>query len=415
MMMDFALQAVTRIINEGAYCNIAVNEVLQKANFSNHEKRLFTHIVLGTVENKIRIDYYLAPLIKGKRIKPYLKNTLRMGFYMLDEMRLAPHYVVNTLVQMIKKQDFKGSQFVNGVLRSYQQLPKPDLTKLPSKEYWHLKFSMPLDLLNLLIDQYPDRVESILEEMQKPTPNYYRINTLKIKPEEAVRLLQKDKIDFQIEDDCLITKTSLLNHSLFIEGKIIAQNPSSIKVAKTVGPKPNDVVLDICAGLGTKSMHLADLMENRGEIVACDIYPHKLRLVEESAKKLGVEIVKTVLADATVYRFEKKFDHVLVDAPCSGLGVMAHKVDLKYQMTLEKITELTELQKKILENAAGFVKNGGTLTYSTCTINKNENEEQINQFLSNHQEFEKVYEASFLPGVSGDGFYICKMIRKDCM
>ena len=128
-----------------------------------------------------------------------------------------------------------------------------------------------------------------------------------------------------------------------------------------------------------------------------------------------MEIVKTFLADATVYRFEKKFDNVFVDAPCSGLGVMAHKVDLKYQMTLEKITELTELQKKILENAAGFVKNGGTLTYSTCTINKNENEEQIKQFLSNHQEFEKVYEASFLPGVSGDGFYICKMIRKDCM
>ena len=199
MMMDFALQAVTRIINEGAYCNIAVNEVLQKANFSNHEKRLFTHIVLGTVENKIRIDYYLAPLIKGKRIKPYLKNTLRMGFYMLDEMRLAPHYVVNTLVQMIKKQDFKGSQFVNGVLRSYQQLPKPDLTKLPRKEYWHLKFSMPLDLLNLLIDQYPDRVESILEEMQKPTPNYYRINTLKIKPKKRFRLLKKTKSIFKLK------------------------------------------------------------------------------------------------------------------------------------------------------------------------------------------------------------------------
>ncbi|MFA7130884.1 MAG: transcription antitermination factor NusB, partial [Bacilli bacterium] len=264
MIMNYALQAITRIINEGAYCNIAINEVLQKNQLSDHEKRLFTHIVLGTVENKIRIDYYLAPLIKGKRIKPYLKNTLRMGVYMLDEMRLAPHYVVNALVQMIKKQDFKGSRLVNGVLRTYQQLPKPDLTKLPQKEYLHLKYSFPRDLLNLLMREYPDQVEAILAEMQKPTPNYYRINTLKIKPEEVAKILQTEKSEFQVLEDCLISQTSLINHALFEEGKIIAQNPSSIKVAKTVNPQPKEAVLDICCGLGTKSMHLAGLMDNQG-------------------------------------------------------------------------------------------------------------------------------------------------------
>ncbi|HHU24220.1 MAG: 16S rRNA (cytosine(967)-C(5))-methyltransferase RsmB [Bacilli bacterium] len=415
MIMNYALQAITRIINEGAYCNIAINEVLQKNQLSDHEKRLFTHIVLGTVENKIRIDYYLAPLIKGKRIKPYLKNTLRMGVYMLDEMRLAPHYVVNALVQMIKKQDFKGSRLVNGVLRTYQQLPKPDLTKLPQKEYLHLKYSFPRDLLNLLMREYPDQVEAILAEMQKPTPNYYRINTLKIKPEEVAKILQTEKSEFQVLEDCLISQTSLINHALFEEGKIIAQNPSSIKVAKTVNPQPKEAVLDICCGLGTKSMHLAGLMDNQGEIVACDIYPHKLRMVEDSATKLNVKIIQTVLADATVYQFNRLFDHVLVDAPCSGLGVIAHKVDLKYQMTQEKINELIELQKRILENASLFVKCHGTLTYSTCTINKSENEEQIEYFLSNHPDFEKVYEELMMPGSAGDGFYICKMIRKDCM
>lgn len=414
-MMNLALEAITRIINEGAFSNIALNEVMQKQKLSDHEKRLLTHIVLGTVENKILIDYYLGPLIKGKRIKPYLKNTLRMGVYMLDYMRLAPHYVVNTLVQMIKKTDFKGSRFVNGVLRTYQQMEKPDLTKLSREEYLHLKYSFPKELLTILMNEYPDQIEEILATMHEPTPNFYRINRLKVSPQEVQAILQSDKIAFEMMDDCLISRVSLIEHPLFESGKIIAQNPSSMKVAKTIHPLPGQQVLDICSGLGTKAMHLATLMENQGLVVACDIYPYKLRLIEENALKLGVAIIQTALVDAKSHKFDQRFDHVLVDAPCSGLGVIAHKVDLKYQMNQEKINELIVLQQAILENASQYVKVGGSLTYSTCTIERRENEEQIEKFINNHREFTVVFEELMLPSSQGDGFYICQMIRKECV
>lgn len=409
-MYSIPLQAITKVINEDGYINIVIDQMIEINELSNHQRRLFTRIVYGTIENKIYLDYLLKNLIKGKRLKPYLKNTLRMGTYMLKMMNLADHHIVNELVRMIKKQDYKGSQLINAVLRTLINTPMPKLKTLPYLERLHIEYSIPWDLLNLLYTQYPTQIEEILALKGEET-NHFRINSLKTTPEAVSQKLSQDGINFFINGYHLSSKVNLVSYELFNDGLITPQDPSSQRVAEVVNPKPNDLVLDGCSAPGGKAFHMASMMNNTGKIIACDIYPHKLRLIEEGSKRLGVNIIKTKLVDIRSYLSDELFDHVLIDAPCSGLGVISHKVDLKYRMTLSKINDLIFLQQEILDYVACLVKEGGYLTYSTCTINIGENENQIQNFLRKHTLFKKIHEEKILPSIENDGFYICKMQR----
>lgn len=411
-MYQLARDAITRIINEEAYTNLVVSEVIEKHSLTEHERRLFTKIVYGTVEKYLLLDYYLKPYTQGKRLKPYLKNTLRMGVYMLFFMDIANHFVVNELVKIVKKKDYKGSQLVNAIFRSILKDGLKDIKASSYLEELSIKYSYPLSLVEEIYKQYPVDIESILNMDYQSNYNIYRINTLKTKIEDVEKYLQVQQIRYKIDKTTIWVENSLINDVLFKSGKIIAQDSSSQKVGFVADPRVGNRILDACSAPGGKACHMATIMENQGEIVCLDVYDHKIKLIEENAQKQGITIIKPMVCDSREYKTDELFDVIVVDAPCSGLGVMDHKVDLKYRMNVDTMNNLVGLQKEILDNLEQYVKVDGFLVYSTCTINQNENNKQIDEFLKNHTNYEKIYEEQFLPNNLGDGFYICKLQRK---
>ena len=273
-----------------------------------------------------------------------------------------------------------------------------------------LELSLPLDLAKLLYHQYKDKLKDFFKVGS--SINTYRINTLKVDIDTLCSKLKSDGIEFENEDVIIQTKVSLINTAYFKEGLIIAQDVSSIKVGQVVNPKKGAKVLDACSAPGGKSLHIAAIMENTGSITSCDVYEHKLNKIVDNANKLGVKIITPLLADATSYIYKEEYDYVLADVPCSGLGVIGHKPDLKYHITIKDIEDINKLQKQIIRHVKDYVKDGGILVYSTCTINKLENEWLIKDFLNEHKEFVKLEEEIILPNEYQDGFYICKM-RKE--
>ena len=411
-MYQLARDAITRIINEEAYTNLVVSEVIEKHSLTEHERRLFTKIVYGTVEKYLLLDYYLKPYTQGKRLKPYLKNTLRMGVYMLFFMDIANHFVVNELVKMVKKKDYKGSQLVNAIFRSILKQELPSIKASSYLEELSIKYSYPQSLVEEIYKQYPSDIESILNMDYKQNYNIYRINTLKTSVEEVVEYLNTKSIKYMIDKTTIWVENSLINDVLFKDGMIIAQDASSQKVGFIANPSPGDRVLDACSAPGGKACHMGTIMNNQGEIVCLDVYDHKIELIKENASKQGISIIKPMVQDSRTYEPIELFDIIVIDAPCSGLGVMDHKVDLKYRMNAESMNGLVNLQKEILENLHKYVKLNGYLVSSTCTINQNENNKQMDEFIKNHPNYEKIYEEQILPNNLGDGFYICKLQRK---
>lgn len=410
-MYTLELEAISEIIGAGGYTNIVVDKMLKSANFTDSRKRLFTRIVYGVIENKIFIDYQLKFYLKLEDTKAPFKNLLRMGVYMIFMMDIKNHHVVNELVEMAKKRDYRSSKMVNAVLREMLRQGLKEIPLDDKCEYFSIKYSYPLNLVKLLNKMYPEELESIL----KPSLfsyNSYRINNHLMSNDEVKRILNENNIEYTLKDSCLKTQANLLNHELFKTGVIVFQDYASQKVALTMNPRPNEKILDVCSAPGMKACHLGSLMADTGEVVACDIHKHKLTLIEENIKKQHLHNVKVDLKDGTIDENSESYDQVLIDAPCSGLGVMKHKVDLKYHVTMNKLKELVTLQQKLLFTNARKVKIGGYLTYSTCTINKAENEAQIARFLAEYSTFKIVTEESTLPiNDEQDGFYICKMIR----
>ncbi|MBE6131691.1 MAG: 16S rRNA (cytosine(967)-C(5))-methyltransferase RsmB [Erysipelotrichaceae bacterium] len=401
---------LVKIFNERAYLSIVLDNSIKELKLEISDKKVYTKILYGVCEKRMLIDYNMSLLIKGKRVKPFIKNILRIGVYVIDYMNMKDHYIVNELVKIVKKDDYKSAMFVNGVLRSYQRSEKPSVNNLSKVERVSLEVSLPLELTNLLYKQYKDNLVSFFENGS--SLNTYRINTLKTNVGEIKSILDKLNISYDIDNVTLYTRDALLDTDMFKEGLIIAQDASSIRVAEVVNPTLGSSVLDACSAPGGKSLHMAAIMNNTGSITSCDVYEHKLEKINDNAKKLGVSIINTLLADATTYDYNKKFDYCLVDVPCSGLGVISHKPDLKYHITLKDIEGINNLQKKIIRHVKDYVKDGGILVYSTCTINKFENEWLIKDFLNEFKEFVKLEEEIILPSSKGDGFYICKM-RKE--
>lgn len=403
------IESLRQILSENAYINIVVNNTIEKNAFSEYEKKLYTKIVYGVIENKLSIDYQLQPFIKGKRVKPFVKNALRVGSYGIDYLHLQDHYLVNSLVETVKKKDYKASTFVNAILRTYQQTPRRALPTTDKIKRLSIQYSINEDLVKLLLKQYPTEVEQILE-VKKHETNTYFINTMKTSIEDLKKCLDKEKIAYKITKDMILeVNGSLIGTALFKEKKVIPQDKSSIEVGLVLNPKEHASVLDCCSAPGSKTMQLAIMMKNTGEIVAGDIYEHKIKLIESSKKQLGLDNVKPILADATTYDYQQKFDYILIDAPCSGLGVIHHKPDLKYQMNEEKIASIKEIQQKIVEHVTPFIKPKGIIVYSTCTINQDENELFMRKFLKDHPQFLMLEEIKHLPSDEQDGFYICKI------
>lgn len=418
---EMAVDAVAKILKENAYSNITINDYLNYSNFNYEDRKLFTNLVYGTVENKIYIDFLLKPFLKGKQIKPWVKDVLRLSIYQLEFLSIPPYAVINEAVEMTKKKDFMVSKLVNGVLRNYLRTEKISLESLSRKEQLSIRYSYPLWMVDLLESQYGlDMVEQMMIASSKVLPTSIRINPIKTTKDEVKQKLDHLQIDYK--DSTIVQNGLSVNYpvqilDIFLSGAITIQDFASQMVAEAMRPTEHDVILDACSAPGGKSAHLSHLTNNNATIYACDIHPHKIEIMEKGFKRLGCDQIKLIEKDARELNevFEPKyFDKILIDAPCSGLGVLSHKSEIKYTMTQEKIKNIKQLQKELLESLKELVREGGSIYYSTCTINQEENQKQTEQFLKQNQNFEKVMEKVILPigDEPIDGFYICQLRRR---
>lgn len=419
-----AYNTLLEVEKSKAFSNLELNH--QIAENEPDSPAFVRELVYGVLENQIYIDYILNQLIpKGlKGVKKQPLVLLRMGLYQLMFMDSVPNYAaVHETVRIAKRVIPGRDGFVNGVLRGYEkkrdQITFPDEEKEPEK-YLSVRYSCDPWIVRLWNRQYGmETAKKLLEAgTQKPELSI-RVNLLKGSREALKETLSTAGFDVReasLSDRVLFVKGSgLLDTAEFAEGLFSVQDEASVLAAEALAPRPGDTVLDICAAPGGKTLAIAEIMENQGKIRAFDVYAHKLEILSAASERLGLTIIEPAENDGTVLNeaLIDTADKVLVDGPCSGLGVIRRKPEIKYKKLEDEGRELAVKQFTILENSSKYVKVGGTLLYSTCTINQIENEEVVRKFLDAHPEFEKISEKQFMPGVDEtDGFFICKMIRR---
>ncbi|MGI5997345.1 MAG: 16S rRNA (cytosine(967)-C(5))-methyltransferase RsmB [Lutispora sp.] len=435
---------LNNIITKGAYSNIEIRKKLSKSELDKLDKALVTEIVNGTLRNLIFIDWVINKFsrIKEERIALNIKNILRCGIYQIMFLdRIPDSAVCNESVELAKKYGNIGStKFVNGLLRTVarnkDKLGHPDKSNLV--EYLSIKYSHPKWLVELWLNDYgPEFTEELMEGNNKVPPLTIRVNSIKAKKNDVIEALEMAGITYSEslynKEAINIRGTSAIEDiDIFKKGYFSVQDESSMLVSKIMDPKPGWMIIDVCSAPGGKATHMAELMNNEGLIISRDIHKHKLDLINKTCNRLGIKIIKTQLFDAqkTDENYVGKADGVLVDAPCSGLGLFRRKTDLRWRKRPDDLDELPKLQSRILKSASKYLKPGGVLIYSTCTLNRKENTEVVNDFLANNEDFyldnikslipENLYapdgEKGFLelyPNIhKTDGFFISRMIKK---
>lgn len=438
---QLAFDILLRIKRDGAYSNLALNQALSRENAGRQDASFIAALVYGVLERGITLDWILSPYLKRgvAGLDTEVHIILRMGLYQLCFMEGVPDMAaVNESVQLAgyaRKTSAKG--LVNAVLRSFIREGKPLRIVSSPKTVRELSvaFSCPEWMVKLWENQYDFKTAAAIAEASLGRPALAaRVNTLKISAAELADRLRERGVTAVPHDwlaDCLLLSSTGGIESLpeFREGLFHIQDVSSQMAAAALAPQPGNRLLDCCSAPGSKSFTLAQQMENRGQILACDLYLHRLRLIEEGAKRLGISIIQTRMRDGAAPDKveEAAFDCVLCDVPCSGLGVIRRKPEIK-EHPPESLDELPELQLKILQNAAKLVKPSGRLVYSTCTLNKKENEGVISRFLEGNfsfkplqlsEIFDKIKRTgspgtTILPGeFDGDGFFIALLVRED--
>lgn len=409
-----------------SYSNIALNHHIICGRPSS--PAFVRELVYGVLENKILLDYIIESLITSEmsKVKTSDLTILRMGIYQLGYMDSVPEYAaVNESVILAKRYARGREAFINAVLRAY--IKKKHTIELPDRaddevKYLSVKYSYEPWIIELWLDQYKaDFVEELLAAGNDTPPLTIRLNWLKIMKEDLIRRLEAKGFNVEKGKVCqnaLYVKkgSALLDGKLYKQGMFSVQDEASMLVSEMLNPRQGDTIMDLCAAPGGKTFAIAERMNNKGRIIASDIYKRKLGLIEAEAKRLGVTIVETRTWDATVVdsTMIEKADKVLVDAPCSGLGVVRRKPEIKYKKRSSEFDILPRKQLAILSAAASYVKPGGVLMYSTCTINSNENQNVIREFLKKNKLFVEEESVQLFPNVNNtDGFYICKLRKID--
>ena len=435
---EIAYKVLLDIEKNKNYSNMAINKHFKDVKMSNQDRGLATEIIYGVIENKYYIDYMIDKLskVKTNKMEIYVKTLLRMGIYQIMFLNSISDYAaVNETVNLAKKKNSKVSGFINGILRNVIR-QKEEIGKVKTKDdvdYLAIKYSYDKWMIrNWMIHFGKEFTEELLEANNERPNIYLRTNTLKITRDELIKKLEKQNIKAEkvnvVEEAIKVEHLKdIENNSLYKEGLFTVQDVSSMLVGKVMNPKENSLVLDVCSAPGGKTTHMATLMNNTGQVVSRDIYDHKLKLIKAASKRLGLTNVDVEEFDGMKLDRESigKFDYVLADVPCSGLGIIRRKPEIKYKEK-EEFRQLPPIQKKILENASKYVKVGGNLIYSTCTIQDSENIDVVNEFLQKNKNFELVpikevnvdlenQEKGYMkiyPNVHNmDGFFISKLIR----
>lgn len=400
---SLALQVLTAVEQDGAYSNLLLNGALQKSGLSGPDAGLATELVYGTIQRLNTIDFLLEPFVtKGMgKLAPWVRNLLRLSFYQLYYLdRIPPHAVVNEAVNLAKKRGHQGiSGMVNGVLRNV--LRRKEELKLPeglsAVQRIALEHSHPEWLVARWLEQYGEQTtEAICRANNEPPSISIRVNRAKTSRDKMLQLLKEQGLSAapsRLAQDGIVVEGggNMALTSWYREGLISVQDESSMLVAEALNPEADMSVLDCCAAPGGKTCHIAEMMQGSGRVLANDIHSHKAKLVEDQANRLGLTNIDISTGDASRLgeRLERNsFDRILLDAPCSGLGVIRRKPDLKWAKTAGDIAEIAGIQSSLLDTAGDLLKPGGLLVYSTCTIEPRENVEMVSSFLNRHPEFQ---------------------------
>lgn len=420
-----ALDSLIAAERDGRYANLEINSAIVRSELTPADKGLYTRLVYGVIEKKLTLDYIIGKFsrIPAEELDPDLLNALRLGLYQLLWLdRVPDHAAVSETVSLVQK---SKTGYVNAVLRSFlragktYELPDPD----DFYRYCQVKYSVPAETVRFFEENCGiprEETEEFLTAMNREPHVALRVNRLKMTAEDAaekcggtISSMAPDVVLTESLDDS--AKEGLEDGSWFV------QDEASRTVSAALDAQPGDTVIDTCACPGGKSFSMAIDMRNEGTVYSFDLHKNKLSLIQKGAQTLGIDIIRTAERDARKpdETLLGKADRVLCDAPCSGLGVIAKKPDIRYK-NLEDVKRLPEIQYGILCGAASYVKPGGVLVYSTCTVNRAENEEIVEKFLREHEDFALIPDRylpggmrTFLPHRDGcDGFFGAKMIRK---
>ena len=424
---EVVLDMLLQITRDGEYSHIVIKNVLDKYQYLDKRERAFiTRVVNGTLERMIEIDYIinLFSKVKVNKMKPLIRTVLRSSVYQMKYMDSVPDSAIcNEAVKLAGKRGFVNLKgFVNGVLRNISR--NLDKINYPDEKdkvsYLSVKYSLPEWLVKQWLNVYDEEtVKTIGSAFLEEKPLTVRFNERKIKKEDLVGILKKEGVTVGEvpEIPCALYLSGYDHLSAlpsFCEGLYQVQDLSSMQVALWSGVKEGDQVLDVCAAPGGKSIHIAELLNGTGHVEARDLTEYKVDLLRDNIERSGLTNIEAVCQDATVYDPDKKksADIVIADLPCSGLGVLGKKPDLRYKMNEKTEADLVELQRKILSVVKDYVKPDGKLLYSTCTIHREENEGNVEWFLKEYPEFELVKDKQMIPGKdAGDGFYIAIIKR----
>ena len=435
---ELAFKTLYDIERNKNYSNISINKNFKNVNISDQEKGLATELIYGIIENKYYLNYIIDKLskIKSKKMSTYVKISLWLGIYQilfLDSIK--DHAAVNESVNLIKKYDKKSSGFVNAILRNVLR-QKDSIMEIKDKDIndeLSIKYSYNPWIVEKWIKDFGQEFTEDLLDANAEKPNLYiRTNTLKISRDELIGKLAKEGIKCTkvngIDEAIMVQNLkNIEGNELFKLGYFTIQDISSMLVGKIANPEKDSKVLDICSAPGGKTTHVATIMENTGQVIARDVFDHKLKLIKSTVNRLGLTNVNVENRDALKLDDNSidKFDYVLADVPCSGLGIIKRKPEIKFKEKSE-LSGLPDIQSKILNNASKYVKENGTLIYSTCTIHDEENINVVEQFLKENKNFELVpieninidldnQEKGYIkiyPNIHGmDGFFIAKLKR----
>lgn len=440
---EISFAVLNDIYNKDAFSNIALEKYLKLEN-DKRKQNFVRELVYGVLENNIFIEHIISKSskVKMKKIHKNILIILKMGIYQIIFMDSVPDSAaVNESVILAKKHGNKGSiGYVNGILRNISR-NKEKFTEVnvedPSNRI-SIKYSHPKWLVDEWIREYGfEFTEDLLKSNNKKPELNIRINTLKTNKEKLINNLEKKGFiikEGKYSEDALIIENpfKISQTQEFINGEFTIQDESSTLVAQIMDPRPGSVVIDVCSAPGGKATHIAQKMNNKGKIISRDIYDHKIKLIEDNSSRLGIDIIETGVFDAL--KLDKSLinsaDYVLVDAPCSGLGLIRRKPEIKRNKVKDDIDTLSNLQSRILNNAKEYLKVGGILLYSTCTLGKKENLEVIEAFLEKNPNFKTVNIEKYIkdnkkfntldkgyiqlyPNIhETDGFFIAKMMKE---
>ncbi|MRH42210.1 16S rRNA (cytosine(967)-C(5))-methyltransferase RsmB [Aquibacillus halophilus] len=400
LLRSTALDILIRVGEGGGFSHLLIDHAIKNKGLSEKDQSLLTEMVYGTIQRKLTLEYFLAGFVdQKKKLSPWVKWLLYLSLYQMKYLDKVPdHAIIHESVEISKKRGHKGiASLVNGVLRSIQRKGFPDPAKItdPTKRI-SIETSHPSWLIERWIKMYGTKItEEMCQINLTHKPISVRVQPMKLSRQEAIDHLVNNGFDvepsFFSGQGIIVNKGNILRSDLFKNGFLTIQDQSSMLVTEMLKVEKGMTILDACSAPGGKTTHIAEKMSNVGQIHAYDLHDKKAKLVTKKALELELSIISSKQADSRTLRSlhqEETFDRILLDAPCSGLGVLRSKPDIKYHKSEQDIKQLSLIQLELLESVSSLLKKDGKLLYSTCTVDKNENEKVIEEFLLKHPEYE---------------------------